>query len=299
MTGAELANPGLATEIYLPFLHYGADDVAAAASGDRGNRGNGSNSSRKNSNASERWARKQEQKIRSADSLASSTSSLTLRPSSSNSPSTCDAVAPPFLDYLHRQIAVSPPQPIPSRDLRSYFHTSHTLPQQLIMVQSSTIVTASVATAATAIVGKLSSYFLSNWLPEQLSALFNERFRLTPVRLLPRPPIQPMPSTSITAAAASSRTSQPDLRSTPCPDRAIPKPVRAGASCSRQPARLLRCRRSLRSRRVHPQQRRSLRRAKPLLWLKRFPGGQRERLLAERPRGQHPLRQPHRAWRDA
>ncbi len=36
------------------FLHYGADHVAAAASGDRGNR------SRKDSGASQRWARKQE-----------------------------------------------------------------------------------------------------------------------------------------------------------------------------------------------------------------------------------------------
>ncbi|EST09872.1 Glycoside hydrolase, family 5 [Kalmanozyma brasiliensis GHG001] len=76
MTGAELDDAGLATDIYLPFLHYGADDIAAAASGDRGNRGKGTNRSRENSTASERWARKQEQKIRSADSLASSTSSL-------------------------------------------------------------------------------------------------------------------------------------------------------------------------------------------------------------------------------
>ncbi|CBQ67652.1 conserved hypothetical protein [Sporisorium reilianum SRZ2] len=75
VTAAELGKPGLATEIYLPFLHYGADGVAAAASGDLGNR--------RDKNASQRWARKQEKKIRSADSLASSTSSLRTSGSSS------------------------------------------------------------------------------------------------------------------------------------------------------------------------------------------------------------------------
>ena len=77
VTGAELDKVGLATEIYLPFLHYGADDVAAAASGDLGNRRD------KNGPATQRWARKQEQKIRSEDSLASSNSSLKSSESSS------------------------------------------------------------------------------------------------------------------------------------------------------------------------------------------------------------------------
>lgn len=75
VTAAELDRVDLATEIYLPFLHYAADGVAAAASGDLGNR-------RRDKNASKRWARKQEKKIRSADSLASSTSSLTTSGSS-------------------------------------------------------------------------------------------------------------------------------------------------------------------------------------------------------------------------
>lgn len=70
ITSAELDKAGLATEIFLPFLHYGADDVAAAASGDLGNRRD------KNGNASQKWARKQERKLRLADSLASSSSSL-------------------------------------------------------------------------------------------------------------------------------------------------------------------------------------------------------------------------------
>ncbi|TKY90483.1 hypothetical protein EX895_000481 [Sporisorium graminicola] len=75
VTAAELDKVGLATEIYLPFLHYGADGVAAAASGDLGNR--------RDNNAAQRWARKQEKKIRSVDSLASSTSSLKTTESSS------------------------------------------------------------------------------------------------------------------------------------------------------------------------------------------------------------------------
>lgn len=70
ITAAELDHVGLPTEIYLPFLHYGAHDVAAAASGDLGNR-------RKHNGAakSERWAKKQERKIRS-ESMSSSTSSI-------------------------------------------------------------------------------------------------------------------------------------------------------------------------------------------------------------------------------
>lgn len=70
ITAAELTQSAVPTEIYLPFLHYGADDVAAAASGDLGNR------RKKHGQSSTKWARKQEKKLRSADSLASSNSSI-------------------------------------------------------------------------------------------------------------------------------------------------------------------------------------------------------------------------------
>jgi hypothetical protein len=84
VTAAELQH-GLPTEIYLPFLHYGAHDVAAAASGDRGNR-------RKSSGAaSDKWARKQERKLRSADSLSSSRSSITDSPSADDASSSSSA----------------------------------------------------------------------------------------------------------------------------------------------------------------------------------------------------------------
>ncbi len=104
VTAAELQH-GLPTEIYLPFLHYGAHDVAAAASGDRGNR-------RKSSGAaSDKWARKQERKLRSADSLSSSRSSIT------DSPSADDASSSSASTVLADSTELSPLPPQPRRSV--------------------------------------------------------------------------------------------------------------------------------------------------------------------------------------
>ncbi|SNX81562.1 related to glycosyl hydrolase [Melanopsichium pennsylvanicum] len=70
ITASQLDCIDIPTEIYLPFLHYGAGDLAAAACGDPGNQ------RKKNGAASARWARKQEKRIRSANSFASSQSSI-------------------------------------------------------------------------------------------------------------------------------------------------------------------------------------------------------------------------------
>ncbi|CCF53974.1 uncharacterized protein UHO2_01104 [Ustilago hordei] len=89
ITGAELdrAQAGLPTEIYLPFLHYGADGVAAAASGDLRDR------RKKNGPASARWARQEERKLRFASSLASSQTSIGSSESSSIAESSCSSAS--------------------------------------------------------------------------------------------------------------------------------------------------------------------------------------------------------------
>jgi hypothetical protein len=66
VTAAELDNADVPTEIYLPFLHYGADDIAAAASGNLGD------SRRKRSSAvTARWTRQQDERLRFTESAPS------------------------------------------------------------------------------------------------------------------------------------------------------------------------------------------------------------------------------------